>query len=223
MATSPASNRAASGNLAGKTGKYGDLKRRLIFLLGALVVYRVGAHIPVPGIDPTELTKLFQSQQGGILGMFNMFSGGALSRFTIFALGIMPYISRVDHHAAADGRVAAAGSDQEGRRVGPSQDHAVHALRHAAARHVPGARHRGRARVAAGPRARSGLHVPHHDGDLPDDRHDVPDVARRADHRARPRQRHLDHHLRRHRGGPAARARQPVRARQHRRDEHPDA
>ncbi len=71
----------------------GDLKKRLIFLLLALIVYRIGAHIPVPGIDPNELAKLFESQQGGILGMFNMFSGGALQRFTVFALGIMPYIS----------------------------------------------------------------------------------------------------------------------------------
>ena len=76
-----------------KSGKFGDLKRRLVFLLLALVVYRVGAHIPVPGIDPTQLAELFKQNQGGILGMFNMFSGGALSRFTIFALGIMPYIS----------------------------------------------------------------------------------------------------------------------------------
>jgi preprotein translocase subunit SecY len=76
-----------------KAGRYGDLKKRLLFLLGALVVYRIGAHIPVPGIDPNVLGDLFKSQQGGILGMFNMFSGGALSRFTIFALGIMPYIS----------------------------------------------------------------------------------------------------------------------------------
>jgi preprotein translocase subunit SecY len=66
---------------------------RLWFLLGALVVYRIGAHIPVPGIDPARLTEFFNRNQGGILGMFNMFSGGALSRFTIFALGIMPYIS----------------------------------------------------------------------------------------------------------------------------------
>ena len=66
---------------------------RLWFLLAALVVYRIGAHIPVPGIDPTQLADLFKQNQGGILGMFNMFSGGALSRFTIFALGIMPYIS----------------------------------------------------------------------------------------------------------------------------------
>ncbi|MBK8065459.1 MAG: preprotein translocase subunit SecY [Betaproteobacteria bacterium] len=76
-----------------KSGRFGDLKRRLLFLLGALLVFRVGAHIPVPGIDPNVLADLFKSQQGGILGMFNMFSGGALSRFTIFALGIMPYIS----------------------------------------------------------------------------------------------------------------------------------
>jgi preprotein translocase subunit SecY len=75
------------------TNKYGDLSKRLWFLLGALVVYRIGAHIPVPGIDPTVLADLFKSQKNGILGMFNMFSGGALSRFTIFALGIMPYIS----------------------------------------------------------------------------------------------------------------------------------
>lgn len=73
--------------------KYGDLSKRLWFLLGALVVYRIGAHIPVPGIDPTVLADLFKTQKNGILGMFNMFSGGALSRFTIFALGIMPYIS----------------------------------------------------------------------------------------------------------------------------------
>ena len=76
-----------------KTDKFGDLRRRLVFLLLALVVYRVGAHIPVPGIDPAQLQQLFKGQQGGILSLFNMFSGGALSRFTIFALGIMPYIS----------------------------------------------------------------------------------------------------------------------------------
>jgi len=78
---------------ARNTAKYGDLKRRLMFLVLALIVYRIGAHIPVPGIDPEQLAKLFQSQSGGILGMFNLFSGGALSRFTVFALGIMPYIS----------------------------------------------------------------------------------------------------------------------------------
>jgi len=76
-----------------KSGKFGDLRRRLVFLVLALVVYRIGAHIPVPGIDPAQLQQLFKSQSGGILNLFNMFSGGALSRFTVFALGIMPYIS----------------------------------------------------------------------------------------------------------------------------------
>lgn len=75
------------------SGKMGDLKRRLLFLLGALIVFRIGSFIPVPGIDQTQLAELFSSQRGGILDMFNMFSGGALSRFSIFALGIMPYIS----------------------------------------------------------------------------------------------------------------------------------
>jgi preprotein translocase subunit SecY len=76
-----------------KTDKYGDLRRRLVFLLLALVVYRLGTHIPVPGIDPSQLEQLFKGQENGILSLFNMFSGGALSRFSIFALGIMPYIS----------------------------------------------------------------------------------------------------------------------------------
>lgn len=76
-----------------KNGKFGDLRRRLVFLLLALVVYRIGAHIPVPGINPEQLAQLFKGQEGGILSLFNMFSGGALSRFTVFALGIMPYIS----------------------------------------------------------------------------------------------------------------------------------
>jgi len=84
---------ATGSTTLAKTGKFGDLRRRLVFLLLALVVYRVGAHIPVPGIDPAQLEQLFKSQQGGILSLFNMFSGGALSRFTVFALGIMPYIS----------------------------------------------------------------------------------------------------------------------------------
>ena len=84
---------ASSAPNRASADKYGDLRRRLLFLLLALVVYRVGAHIPVPGINPEQLQQLFNDQQGGILSLFNMFSGGALSRFTLFALGIMPYIS----------------------------------------------------------------------------------------------------------------------------------
>ena len=73
--------------------KFGDLKKRLTFLLGALVVFRIGAHIPVPGVDAVALAKLYESAGNGILGMLNMFSGGSLERFSIFAIGIMPYIS----------------------------------------------------------------------------------------------------------------------------------
>ncbi|NDC60876.1 MAG: preprotein translocase subunit SecY [Betaproteobacteria bacterium] len=83
---------ATNASMATKD-KYGDLRRRLVFLLLALVVYRLGTHIPVPGIDPNQLAQLFKGQQNGILNLFNMFSGGALSRFSILALGIMPYIS----------------------------------------------------------------------------------------------------------------------------------
>lgn len=74
-------------------GKLAELRQRLLFVLGALVVYRIGAHIPVPGIDSRALALMFQQQGGSILDMFNMFSGGALKRLSIFALGIMPYIS----------------------------------------------------------------------------------------------------------------------------------
>src|SRR5258705_83675 len=84
---------ATSPTQLAQSGKFGDLRRRLTFLLLALVVYRIGAHIPVPGIDNAQLLQFFKGQQGGILNLFNMFSGGALSKFTVFALGIMPYIS----------------------------------------------------------------------------------------------------------------------------------
>jgi preprotein translocase subunit SecY len=70
-----------------------ELKRRLLFLFIVIVIFRIGAHVPVPGLDPIKLAQLFSAQQSGIVGMFNMFSGGALARFTVFALGIMPYIS----------------------------------------------------------------------------------------------------------------------------------
>ena len=74
-------------------GGLGELKRRLLFVIGALIVFRIGSFIPIPGIDATVLAKLLEQQRGTIIEMFNMFSGGALSRASIFALGIMPYIS----------------------------------------------------------------------------------------------------------------------------------
>ena len=74
---------ATSQNQLAKSGKFGDLGRRVMFLLLALVVYRIGGHIPVPGINPDQLQQLFKGNSGGILNLFNMFSGGALSRFEI--------------------------------------------------------------------------------------------------------------------------------------------
>jgi preprotein translocase subunit SecY len=74
-------------------GKAKELKARLLFVLGALIVYRLGTYIPIPGIDPIVLEEIFKQHAGGVLGVFNMFSGGALSRMTIFALAVMPYIS----------------------------------------------------------------------------------------------------------------------------------
>ncbi len=83
----------SKAQMANKTGDFSELKARLFFVLGAFIVYRVGAHIPVPGIDPKALAAMFEQQGGSILDMFNMFSGGALMRLSLFALGIMPYIS----------------------------------------------------------------------------------------------------------------------------------
>jgi len=88
-----AAEQLASSLNFGAFSKATELKKRIWFTLGALIVYRLGTYIPIPGIDPTVLAELFRQQQGGILGMFDMFSGGALGRMTIFALNIMPYIS----------------------------------------------------------------------------------------------------------------------------------
>jgi preprotein translocase subunit SecY len=80
-------------DLAKAAGKLQELKARILFLIGALIVFRVGTFVPVPGVDPVALSNFFDQQSGNLLGLFNLFSGGALSRFGIFALGIMPYIS----------------------------------------------------------------------------------------------------------------------------------
>ena len=136
--------------------RYGDLKRRLLFLLGALVVYRIGTYIPVPGIDPSVLAELFQRQQGGILGMFNMFSGGALSRFSIFALGVMPYISAsiiMQMMTVVVPQLEALQKEGESGRRKITQ-YTRYGTRGAGA--VPGARHRDRARSRSRPGARPG-------------------------------------------------------------------
>ncbi|MFH1600204.1 MAG: preprotein translocase subunit SecY [Pseudomonadota bacterium] len=87
MAQSP------SASALGGLGKFTELRQRLVFVLLALIVYRIGSYIPVPGIDPQRMLELMESQQGTIVDMFNMFSGGALNRFSLFALNVIPYIS----------------------------------------------------------------------------------------------------------------------------------
>jgi hypothetical protein len=119
---------ATNAHRSANNDKFGDLRRRLVFLLLALVVYRVGAHIPVPGIDPNQLQQLFKGQQGGILSFFNMFSGGALSRFHRFCVGHHALHLGVDHHAIADLCRAVAGAVEKRRRSRSSEDHPIHSL-----------------------------------------------------------------------------------------------
>ena len=90
MATSA---RKVPGQTGASSGAMVELRERLLFLLGAMIVFRICSHIPVPGINPTALAAMFDQQRGTILDMFNMFSGGALQRFSVIALGVMPYIS----------------------------------------------------------------------------------------------------------------------------------
>ena len=77
----------------GDAARFGEIRSRLLFLVGALVVFRIGTYIPVPGIDPTRVARFFNDQSNGILGIVNMFSGGGSARLSIFAMGVMPYIS----------------------------------------------------------------------------------------------------------------------------------
>ena len=108
-------------------------KKRIWFTLGALLVYRLGTYIPMPGIDPASLAQIFSDKQRGILGMFNLFAGGAIGRMAIFALNIMPYIC-LDHHPAAHLGGADVRAAEEGRRGRPQEDQPVYALWHA----IPG-------------------------------------------------------------------------------------
>ncbi len=83
----------AIGGVGGRLGKFSELRSRLLFVVGALIVYRIGCYIPVPGVNPDAMLELMKSQEGTIVDMFNMFSGGALERFSLFALNVVPYIS----------------------------------------------------------------------------------------------------------------------------------
>ena len=199
-------------------GKIPELRRRILFTLTLLAVYRIGVFVTTPGVEPRRHDEDRATQASGtFLGLFNMFSGGALEQLSIFALGIMPYISASHHPAAADGRRPQRWSSS--RRKASRGSARSTSTRATARRPVadPVVLHRALARGQQ-PRLRavrpgghrSGLALPAADDDHADHRHRLHHVARRADHRARHRQRHLADHLRRHRHRHARRRRPHV-------------
>ena len=181
-----------------------ELKRRVLFTLGLLVVYRIGSHITTPGVDASVLTEFFERQRGTILGLYDLFAGGNLEKATIFALGIMPYISASIilqlFQAVIPYFEKLAKEGEEGRkkitqytRYGTVVLSIVQALRH---RDVPGEHDADRAATAAVMFPGWGFRLLT-DADA-HRRHHLHHVAGRADHRARHRQRHLAHHHDRH-------------------------
>ena len=133
-------------------GKADELKKRIWFTLGALVIFRLGTYIPMPGIDPAAFEASFLGQKQGVLDLFNMFSGGAVQRMAIFALNIMPYISASIIIQLLSSVDSVARSDQERRRGGAQDPQPVHALSDRDAGDLPGLRHLDR---PAGPRRAS--------------------------------------------------------------------
>ncbi len=183
----------------GALAKADELKKRIWFTLGALLVYRLGTYIPLPGIDPTVWEQVFKQPSRRhsrhvqhVCRRRHSPHGDLCAEHHAVYFGL-------DHHSAADHGIAAARSAEEGRRGGPQDAEPVHPLSHGAPGRVPVLRHRGRARGRRQCRHRSRPVLPPVDRDHADRRHHVPDVARRADHLARHRQRHLADHPVRHR------------------------
>ena len=208
-----------------------DLKKRLWFTLGALIVYRLGTYIPIPGIDQQIFADIFAqiNQSGGLLTVLSTFSGRrARAHDDLCAQHHAVYLGG-DYHPASDRRVAEAGSAQERRRIGPQEDQPVYPLPHGAAGGCPGLRRcgqPGRRQFERRQRRRQSRHVlPGNRRHYAGRRNDLPHVAGRADYGARRRQRYFAHHLCRHRcqrpgrDGPAVRDGPPrlaVRFRNHR-------
>ena len=190
-----------------------ELKKRIWFTLGALLVYRFGTYIPLPGIDPSAWDQIFRSQAGGILGMFNMFSGGGIHRMAIFALNIMPYISAsiiIQLMTTVSPTLEQLKKEgEQGRKVMNQYTRYLTVVLAAFQSYGIAIGLEGAGNVVS----RSRLVLPHLDRDHAHRRHHVPDVARRADHLARHRQRHLADHPGGHRGGAAVRDRRHARTR----------
>ena len=174
----------------------------MLFLIGAMVVYRIGTFIPVPGINPAQVARFFSQNSGTIFGIANLFSGGALSRMSIFAMNVMPYISASIiiqmMSMVVPTLMELRKEGQAGqRKITEYTRYGSLILAVVQSFAAAGALVKGGMTLVSGPQF---LLVGH---DHHDHRHHVPDVARRADHRARHRQRHLDDHSRRHRGAAA--------------------
>ena len=197
----------------GAFAKADELKKRIWFTLGALLVYRLGTYIPLPGIDPNIWEQVFKHpgrrhprHVQHVRRRRHPPHGDLRAEHHAVHLGI-------DHHPALDHRLAAARSAEEGRRGRPQDAEPVHPLSHRDPRRIPVLRHRRRSRGRRQRRLRSRIFLPHlHRGDA-DRRHHVPDVARRADYVTRYRQRYLADHSLRHRRRIAVGARQHARAR----------
>ena len=195
-----------------------ELKKRIWFTVGALLVYRLGTYIPLPGIDPNAWEQIFNTQSGGILGMFNMFSGGGIHRMAIFALNIMPYISAsiiIQLMTTVSPTLEALKKEGEpGRKIMNQYTRYLTVVLAAFQAYGIGVGLQGTGSVVVESRHL----LPDLDHDHAHRRHHVPDVARRADHLARHRQRHFADHPVRHRGAVAvgdrrhARTRPPGRA-----------
>ncbi len=180
----------------GALAKAEELKKRIWFTLGALLVYRLGTYIPLPGIDPTAWNQIFNSQAGGILGMFNMFAGGGIHRMAIFALNIMPYISAsiiIQLMTTVSPTLEQLKKEgEQGRKIINQYTRYLTVVLAAFQAYGISVGLEGASNVVAG----TGNVLPHLDGDHAHRRHHVPDVARRADHAARHWQRHVaDHHV----------------------------
>ncbi len=206
----------------GAFSKAPELRKRIWFTLAALIVYRIGTYIPLPGIDPAVLADIFNQSRGGILDMFNMFSGGALHRMTIFALNIMPYVSAsivVQLMTAVVPSMETLKKEGEAGRKKLNQYTRYLTVLLALVQGYGLATGIESMTGAAGTSAVliSGHVLPHRNRADPGRRHRVPDVAGRTDHQPRHRQRHLADHLRRHRRGIAACAGPGARTRPYRR------
>ena len=170
-----------------------ELRRRLLFTAMIIALYRLGSWVPAPGVDSEQIKSYFSTQGGTVLGLLNLFSGGALSQFSLFALGIMPYVTASIILQLLTVVVPSLERLQKEGEAGLREDQPVHALPHDRARSVPVARLRVSLQAAerAGGELRPRGDHRHH----AHRRNGAAHVDGRADHEARSRQRHLDHHL----------------------------